>query len=275
VAIVLKTEAGGMGQRLALAPIYFALVQVHFNTVLALDDYVPKIQERMRGSRFPEFAKLVSATFNLNIGAPADALSQVPIEKATNYVFSNFERTSRFTLGQESLSFETTDYRDFDEFSKTFAEGLRFIHELVKLNVSKRVGMRCLDAVVPGSTESIAEYLDPSLVGLLDKLDRDLEYVFSETRTKRETTTLVSRAIIQSGGGAVVMPADIQLMNLELLPRFKEVSGRYAILDTDCWDEKPEPFDIANVLVRAKQVHEEGSNSFALSVTPHAINKWS
>ena len=63
-----------MGRKLSQAPVFFTLVQVRFNPILALDSYVPKIQDELRRQGYPDAQKGVMATFNLNVGQTVEVV---------------------------------------------------------------------------------------------------------------------------------------------------------------------------------------------------------
>src|SRR5450759_3507739 len=127
------------------APVYFTLVQARFNRILALDSYVPKIQDQLRLQGFPDTQKSVLATFNLNVGNPSESgVPQVPVSQMTRYMFGNMDKTAGFLLDQESLSFHTTNYDTFGGFSETFLNGLKIVHEAISLGYTDRVGVRYL-----------------------------------------------------------------------------------------------------------------------------------
>ena len=114
-----------MEKKMRHAPVYFTIVQVRFNPIMALDDYAPKIQDRMRRDGFPDLQKGTLATFNLNIAPGETGPAQVPVAKTARYTFSNMAKTAGFILDQGSLSFQTTDYDVFGTFSETFIAGPR------------------------------------------------------------------------------------------------------------------------------------------------------
>ena len=60
-----------MGKKMSRAPIYYALAQVRFNAVLALDQYVPTIQDDFRKVGFTDYQKVFLATINLASTDPA------------------------------------------------------------------------------------------------------------------------------------------------------------------------------------------------------------
>ena len=129
-----------MGKKMRHAPVYFTIVQVRFNPIMALDDYAPKIQDRMRREGFPDLQKSMLATFNLNVVSGETAPAQVPVAQTARYIFANMTKTAGFILDQGSLSFQTTDYDVFSTFSETFVAGLKIVHDVVGLGYVDRIG---------------------------------------------------------------------------------------------------------------------------------------
>jgi len=265
-----------MGKKMKNAPVYFVLAQVQFNAVLTLDGYVPAIQDALRKAGYADFAKLMVATMNLNLGMPSTA-NQMPVTQTARYLFLNEAKFSGFLLDQTSLIFETTEYDTFDQFSEAFFLGLKTLHESVGgLSFCERVGIRFLDAVCPGENEKVTDYLAPSLVGLFDKLkDRELKHVISETWSTSDQANLMCRAIIQNQAAkGVSFAPDLQPMLLKVADKFKDTSGIYGIIDTDAWFENRQKFDIDRIKEKLISLHGDVRNSFDEMVTPHALNVW-
>jgi uncharacterized protein (TIGR04255 family) len=263
-----------MGKRMKIAPVYYALAQVRFNAVLALDQYVSAIQDNLRRAGYPDFEKSFMATVNLNLGAGP---GQVPaMQPQARYQFLNEGRTAGFLLDQASLVFQTTAYDTFGPFSAECVKGLNIVHGAAELNYSERVGIRFLDAVCPQPEEKISQYLAPSLLGLVDQLGpRELVHSISDTRTRFEKTTLVSRTTIfrQELEGAA-FPAEFGQVSVRVGERFRSVKGLYAVIDTDCWIEDRAKFDVSSLEKGLLLLHDESRRSFDLMVTPHALSVW-
>jgi uncharacterized protein (TIGR04255 family) len=261
--------------KMTSAPVYFTLAQVRFNQVLALESYVPQIQDQLRRNGFPDTQKVVMATFNLNMPPPppSDGAPQtLPVSQTVRHTFSTMDKKAGFVLDQGSLSFQTMEYDVFETFSKTFLDGLKIVHEAVALSYTDRIGMRYLDAVYPGKGEELSEYLNESVTGLYGKLTGELLHSFSETRVKNSDISLVARIIVQDG--KVGFPPDMQPIGLELLPRFQELYGMHAILDTDAALDSRITFDLQKIETCLSSVHDEVTKSFNLSVTEHALKAW-
>lgn len=266
-----------MGNRMTHAPVFYALAQVRFNTVMAMDRYVVEFQEWMRKNGFPELQRTVQATFNLNLltaapeGVPA---LPPPFGQQTQYRFSDMAQTTGFILDQNGLMIQTTEYSDSDDFSAKFLAALAMIHEVVNLSYTERVGTRYLDLVMPTKGEGLSEFLEQPFLGLVGKMDRELEHSFSETRTKKNGNVLVSRAIIQDRKGPIAMPPDLSPLTLKIMDRFATVGGLHATIDTDCWHEKREPFSVDQVANRLTELRAEIGASFKAMVTPYALKVW-
>jgi uncharacterized protein (TIGR04255 family) len=267
-----------MGKKMSRAPIYYALAQVRFNAVLALDQYVPTIQDDFRKVGFTDYQKVFLATINLASTDPAQQNQQVPaFQPVARHLFLNEARTAGFTLDQAGIIFHVTDYHTFEPFLESVLQGLDIVHRAATLSYSERIGLRFLDAICPTQGDDISAYLAPSVLGLFDKLaPRELVYAFSETRTKSGNATLVSRSVIyrQEVAGPVMFPQDLQPIPLTLGEQFKTVKGIYAVVDTDSWLEEREKFEIGGLQKRLILLHNDLSRSFELMVTPHALHSW-
>jgi uncharacterized protein (TIGR04255 family) len=269
-----------MGQKMSNAPIYFALAQVRFNTILALDQYLPAIQDGLRKAGYPDFEKSFLGIINLALGpaSPVRAPLNVPsMQPQPRYSFYNEGKTSGFILDQSMMSFQTTEYDVFEVFTSEFLKGVAMIHETAGLSYSERIGIRSLDAVCPKPDETLSQYLFPSVIGIYDTLaPRQLVHSYSEVRTKEGNTTLVSRAVImqQEQEGDIAFPPDLQPIEMRVNDKFKKIKGLYAVIDTDSWLEEREKFDLSGLERRLDALHNELRRSFDLMVTPYALEVW-
>jgi hypothetical protein len=86
----------------------------------------------------------------------------------------------------------------------------------------------------------------------------------------------VGRATIfnQLAPGVAAFPAELQPVVLDLVERFKKVTGIYAVLDTDSWIEGREKFDVDNLGKTLTLLQNEVRFSFDRMVTPHALRIW-
>ncbi len=262
-----------MSRRMTQAPVYFAIMQARFNPILALDSYAPQIQEQLRKHGFPDVQKGALATVNLNLAAPTEGgTPQVPMSQTTRYTFCNMDRTAGFVLDQGALSFQTTEYDVFDSFSTQFRMGLKAVHDAVELSYTDRIGFRYLDAVFPKASETLADYLSPSLLGLTERLDGSVIYSFAETKLRAADISVLARVIIQDGD--VGFPPDLLPNILIMAKRFQVLRGYHAVLDTDGSFEGREPFELERISNRLEAIHDEIGKAFRATVTPNAVKVW-
>ena len=258
--------------KMSNAPIFYALAQVRFNAVLALDQYLPTIQEGLRRAGFPDFERGSLTLLSFTPGAQPQQATPQP-----HYNFFNQDRTAGFIIDQAMVLFQTTAYGTFGGFSDEFLKGAEIVHRACDLSYSDRVGIRYLDAVCPKEGESINQYLVDGVRGIYDLLaPRSLVHSYYEARTKSGSTTLVSRAVIinQESAGPVQFPSDLTAPNMTLGERFRELRGLYGLIDTDSWLEEREQFDIAGLGRRLTALHSDLRRSFNLMVTPFALESW-
>jgi uncharacterized protein (TIGR04255 family) len=264
-----------MSKKMRNAPVYFALGQIRFNALLALDKYIAPIQDDLRKAGYPDFGQSVMTTINLNIGVGEG--QPVPSQQAqSRYQFLNKSRTTGFVLDPTGIVIQTTDYDVFETFSEEFLKVASIVHAAADLDYSERVGLRFLDAVCPKQGEKISEYLVSSLLGIADELaPRELVHAISDTRTRFEQTTLVSRVTTfkQASEGAA-FPAEFGIVPVKLTDRFAKLTGLYAVIDTDCWVDDRTKFDVGGLEKTLNSLHDEVDRSFKLMVTPHALSVW-
>lgn len=266
-----------MGQKMRQAPVYFTIVQARFNAVLALDSYVPKIQDQFRVQGFPDTQKGVQATFNLNMGVSGAATDtqpppQVPVSQMTRYMFGNMERSANFILEQGALSFQTTKYETFESLLAIFLGGLRIVHDIVDIGYTDRLGVRYLDAVYPRKNEDLSEYLNEAVLGLYRKLEGELAHTFSETVIRNGSVNVIARAIVRNG--RIGFPPDLQPMGLVVADRFQVLDGLHAILDTDGAHNRRDAFDLDQIETHLSSVHSAVIKAFKVTVTRHAVQAW-
>ena len=175
------------------------------------------------------------------------------------------------------MSFQATQYETFEHFSEVFLKGLKTVDESVGgLTFSERIGTRFLDAICPRAGEKLSDYMAPSLIGLSEKLNgRKLTHAVSETWSTLNRTNLMCRAIVkEQENGGVEFPPDLQPNPLVVQEKFRSITGRYGILDTDSWSEDRQKFSSESISKTLKELHVEARRSFDDMVTQHALAVW-
>lgn len=257
-----------MGKPLKNPPVYFTVVQVRFNAVLNLrEKYLPLIQDGLRKMGYPVY--LQKQAFALNLEAGQGAPQMVPVEQ---HFFSNLAQTHVFVLGNDALTFQSTDYGNFETFSEAFLKGLALVHDVVELAFTQRIGLRYLDFVLPKEGEPLEKYLHAGVFGLSSELGGVSVHAYTESLSRHGQVSLRSRIVLQEGG--VAFPPDINPDEMKLQPRFLEGKGRHAILDSDGFVEERQDYSLDNVKSQLVGIHEVIGGAFKKATTEHAHKVW-
>lgn len=257
--------------KMSLAPVFYTLVQVQFNPIAQMSNYVEGLQERLRKSGFPDFR--AENLFELAIRRLDELQPDVQQQQQKRWSFTNIQRTEGYLLLSNALVFHTTTYDTFEDFLNKTIIGLKLIHEIVDLAYVERIGLRYLDAIVPIDNEDGLElYLNPTLLGFSASLEGRLVHSFTETVTTIADGNLVARAVITDG--ALAMSPDLLPLQLELQSRFTVVNGRNAVLDTDYSVIKRDSFDLEKIEKQLLESHDIITNAFKISVTDYARTRW-
>ena len=262
-----------MGAKLKYAPVYFCIGQIQHNPLLSLESYLPTIQERMRKAGYPGYKRSVQVAFKLN---NAESSVPAPSERVDLYGFSNVPDTAGFVMTSNALSFQTTDYYNYEKFWSELKAGLEVVHESVGgLSFVDRLGIRYLDAVVPKDGEALSDYLAPHLLGLPACVpEASFAYSFSEALLVADGGSRVtSRTIIQNG--EIGFPPDLQPLGLKVSESLSVAQGEHAIIDTDASISERQPFDMSTIETHLDRLHSLASDCFKASITPHATGAWS
>ncbi len=268
-----------MGTKLNNAPVFFTIAQIQHNQILALDSFIPKIQDDMRKAGYPDFSQSLQLTFNLlptPQGESAQPSQNVQPVQIKRYQFCNLASTSGFILQQNSLSFQTTEYDTFDPFIEVLFEGLGILNGAVDgLSFTDRIGLRYLNAVVPSSGENLENYLVPELMGLPGRLkNTGFAYSFTEALIViPDVGHVTSRTIIQQPG-PIGFPQELRPDPLKLSQRFAQIDQEHAIIDTDGSHLGREPYSAESIQRTLSRLHDEIEESFIATVTSHARKSW-
>ena len=260
------------------APIFYALAHIQFNSIPAMPTYYPGIADRLRKTGYPDpqDEKQSVVSFGMTIGGNPDAQKFEPRREVLRWRFSNIEKTACFLLLQDALIYQTTCYSGRDAFFAEACKGLEVVHDIVKLDFVDRIGVRFLDAVIPGEGETLDQYLVPEVLGLGRKLNEGLQHSMVEAVAQLSYGILISRAYtVPSQGGCPPIPPELLPLPLAIQSRFNECDGRLiAILDNDCFIQNRVDFLLPNIMETLQQLREGIGLAFDSSITPFAKERW-
>ena len=255
--------------RLANAPVVYVLTQIRFSAVLKMEEYVPAIQEQLRGD-YPRFERQQTHQIGpIEIGPQGQTISP-SASAASRWVFRDKADVSGFILDQSSLVFHTSKYADFPEFRDRLMVGASIVQETAKIPLVERVGLRYVDLIMPEENETLDQYVNPGLVGFsISTLDKDVNQQYISAPTKLgQIVVRFTKAKLSSP-----LPPDLSMLapRIQRKPKSNRVS---AILDTDHFSEKSMDFDHDRLARIVTDLQAPVADIFKSAITDHAVQKW-
>ncbi len=252
--------------RLRYSPLVYVIGQVRISPVIAIEKYVPEIQEQLRHKGFPRFVKGQIQEIRIEIG------STPKVNVSDRYEFQNKEGTSGIVLASDFISLHTNKYEVYEKFEETFRVALAIIHQVVSLSLVERIGLRYVDLIRLGADEKFSDYLQPGLLGLENA---KLGVTKSLSRFEFVGVTEVGKLVVrysQSDNGTF-LPADLMPSPLKHdveVPPGEVVS----FLDLDHFSEQSHDFEVSSVLELLGRLHDYLDRTFRSAVTETALQKW-
>lgn len=258
------------------APVVYVIVQVRFSAVLSLSSYLAAIQEHFRKKGFPVFAQRFNFQLGLSL-TPPDSASQsappIPMERLPAFVFSNRDSSQTFILEPSALTFHVSDYEDFEWLLDRFLEPLSEIIKLIAPDLSERIGLRYIDAVIPRNGAAVQEYLVPEVLGLSQpRFPGTLEHSFSESAFSQGETKTVIRVL--SSSGQIAFPPDLAFFPVTVRPALTSYVGPHAVIDTDSFQMGRSEMNLSSVRGILNNLHENLRQALRSVSTELAISEW-
>lgn len=250
------------------APVFFTLVQVKFNAIEDVADYISSLLKKMRLKGYPDYSPETHMELQVRTDQAGD--TEVKHVEHKRWLFNDIDRKSGFVLSKDQLVFQTTDYKGFEAFSRDFLDGLRLIMaEVEGLIYFDRIGLRYLDAVHEIDGANLSELLDSGLLGLNGKLRGEGKHCFTETVNAIDDGVLVTRSIVTDKG--LIIPPDLEPLKLDVSETLKELSGiNLAVLDFDFFVKKRGAFEIKNIEEQLVKSHAVIKEVFEIATTEKA-----
>jgi uncharacterized protein (TIGR04255 family) len=243
--------------------VILAIAEVRFNPILNLEKYIVLIQDELRTLGFPEFSHLQSQGFQLK-----DKLSDKPPTPVIQNIFqfSNFNVSSQFRLNPQCLTFQSSDYKNFESYCSTFMEGLFAVNKILQLAYIQRTGLRFIDRLIVKKGDRIQRYLAKPELALFQKLGGNSLYSYSEVKHQIDDVQLINRVKVFQNSG-IEFPSDIDPGDMVFPKRLLTYQGPNAIIDTDAFTEKKGKLSTETLWTKLFELHDLINVAFEASVS--------
>lgn len=149
-------------------PVYFALAYVGFDSVRALSNYVPEIQDTLRKHGYTKYNEQVQSRILVE-SEGEKTTPKIQLQEEKSWTFGHPDQKSNFLLTESSLSFQVTLYHGHTAFFDDMLKGLNVVSEIVGISTITEVSIRYFDAVLPTPGVALSKYLasdEPSELSL-------------------------------------------------------------------------------------------------------------
>lgn len=254
--------------RLPGSPLIYVVAQVNISAVVAIERYVPEIQEKLRKNGFPGYA---------NAQVPElvfEAIGARPvISPLSRYEFQDKEGRTAIVLTPKSIAVHTNRYTTFDNFHSIIGLALETIHGAAGLQLHERIGLRYVDLIELETGEELKDYLAPRLLGY-----NQAEIGVSEGSFNFhfEGKTPYGRLVARHYPPQIrnMLPPDLAGLSLNYSYRPDPLPGRASLLDFDHAADYKSDFVIEEILETLENLHDGLDIIFRDSVTAAALKKW-
>jgi uncharacterized protein (TIGR04255 family) len=237
---------------------------VRFSAIIAIEKFVPEIQEQVRHKGFPRFLR--GQVHEIAIQADGPPKFSV----VDRFEFQNKDATLGIVIQPNSIAIHTncyTNYEAFEEYTKT---ALMAAHRVLNIGLSERIGLRYVNLIRLEPGEKWTDYLHEGLLGL-DPDSVGVKKWISGSQFLGDTE--VGQLAIRCSQSEQPLPLDLHTTSLNYskpLPKGELVT----ILDLDHFLERATDFKVAAAMAVFEQLHESLDKVFMTAVTPDALTKW-
>lgn len=246
------------------SPLVIVLTQVRFSAVMAIDKFIPDIQEQLRHKGFPRFSKGQVQEFFLQPDAPPK------FNMSDRFEFQDRDGATGVVLTPTSFAVHTNKYSRFEEFEDIVATTLVVVNRVLRLTLAERVGLRYVDLVRLSEGETWADYLQPGLLGIDSKVVGVEKWL---SRYEALGTTSLGKLMVRCSQSEQILPPDLFPTTLNYSTSLR--AGETAtLLDFDHFVEKSTDFDTRDIVTIIGELHDAVDVAFRHSVTANALSRW-
>jgi uncharacterized protein (TIGR04255 family) len=250
------------------SPLIYVVAQVNISAVVAIDRYVPEIQERLRKVGFPGFSSIQVP--ELIFESPS---SKPVVNAVSRFEFQDREGRTGIALTPKWIAVHTNQYKTFEKFREYLTIALETIHGAASLQLRERIGLRYVDLIELNQGESLGRYLAPHLMGYetapLGVTEPSFDFKF-------EATTRQGRIVARHYAPPILnmLPPDLAGVGLNYSYRIPPPPGTASLLDFDHSTIQTQDFMVDEILETLESLHDSLDILFRNSVTEEALRLW-
>ncbi|MCX6875423.1 MAG: TIGR04255 family protein [Verrucomicrobia bacterium] len=249
------------------SPLVFVLGAVQFDPVLAVEGYLPEIHESLRKNGFP---KVRTRIIPHRIVKTEDSKLLAEVKK--QWEFHDAANRTSILVDQDAVVVQTTAYSTYEHLHELFELALTTVADRLEVNEVLRCGLRYIDIVDCPPDGSIADWVQPELLGMagFGGFKRQLGHSTTELSGPDGSSVRIRASLVPQG---IILPPDLTPCDLAF-PVTPVKQQSFVMLDFDHFSESHFPYERQTTLDHLAQLHDGVELAFRSSVTPHALEQW-
>lgn len=255
--------------KLSKSPLVLVLCQVRFAPILAMADYFPRIQDKLRRKGYPVVKNAVIQEVLLTpAGGGASA-------KHVRWQVLDKSETRSIVVTENFVAFQTTAYTVFEDFVPQLASAVDTLAEEVQGLYLQRIGLRYVDLVRPARGETWRDYVRPELHGLRSPtFIEDSQAQLHQSTAQTSHGTMIVR-LYQNRDGQV-LPPDLTEGGLKVrVEPAVAPTELITLLDLDHFSLRQVDYERGVVESQVWDLHDDLDRVFRESVvTDYALKVW-
>jgi len=249
------------------SPLVFVLGAVQFDPVLAIEDYIPDIQESLRKNGFP---KVRTRMIPHRIVKTED--SKLLTEAKKQWDFHDPANRTSILVDQDAVAVQTTAYSAYERLHELFDLALTTVADHLDVNEILRCGLRYIDVVDCPRDEAITNWVRPELLGFpgFEGFTRRLGHSTTELEGAEGSVVRIRASLLPEG---IILPPDLIPCELGFMKKpIREEP--FIMLDFDHFSQNHFPYERQETLDHLSMLHDGVDLAFRSSVTHHALEQW-
>jgi uncharacterized protein (TIGR04255 family) len=249
------------------SPLVFTLGTIHYDPVLAINKYIPDIQEDLRKNGFPKFRERTVKRRIVSIDE-----QKIELASVKQWEFYDPQNMTSVLVDQESVGVQTTNYTTYEAFEKLLRLALLSVASRIGVNDVNRCGLRYVDVVDQPDEGSITDWIHSHLLGFqqLDGFSQVHNHTATQLKGDADTTLIVKTTLAPLG---IVLPPDLLPCDLGFRANPRK-ERPFVILDLDHFSESQFGYELDLTLAQLGMLHDGLDRAFRASVTVQAIEQW-
>jgi uncharacterized protein (TIGR04255 family) len=255
------------------APLAFVVAAVNTSKVSTLTKGIAGLQERLADD-FPEL--ITGAGQNVMVGPQGLAAENVPF-----WMFVSEDRATAVVVRSDLIALQTTGYTSWTAFRDQLRSVLTAYAATVHLPMVSRIGLRYIDLIVPRGDESPSQYVAEGIRGAgLPFLKKGRVMVRNQTAHHLPDGGALSvtySSDLASAGPSSLAFQELAADNLaksEVMAKAMAHDADVAALDIDRWEQPRFKFDVASIVGKLEEFHDDQRNAIEAIATPFALAVW-